>query len=382
MQLTDNGELVFWKTCPLVPGVVIDGYIIDMDTCARELAQSLTPCHQDNVSEHVVPLSVIMGVPKSQTFVHVFTTRLPPGAVTEELVNAELLGALPFTLAEVVTDFIAEEAATKGSRVVCVAVRKPLLGAYTELCKRTNIVLSTVDLQIAALGRALLSHTSNAISIVVDMSARSTSLLLFRGTHLLQSTYIPIGGDMLIAAIKRVCPGMTEEELLTLKQHEGFMGTSPEVVGALSTVLAPVLHHLATVLQDTLALGLGTISDVYLTGESACTPGLAAFFERESGLITVIGNPFRHLTVLPIDTNIDASYATAIGLALRDAQGLENGFNLMRTYPVPSPSPAQSLWRVPFMLPTGTVQRRFFVAGWLCVLLLLLVLIKYVAHLL
>jgi Tfp pilus assembly PilM family ATPase len=380
LQLDTEGSPALWRTAELQSGVVVEGVIQDRQAFTSALNALTAPCVDAGLTDADSHM-IVFCVPEPQTYVHTCILPQAPDTVTFEVVSQELLGVLPFGSEELLIDYRVQSTA-QGSEIYCVAVQKTVLDAYLGAFQKRNLTTLFVDVEMSALGRSLLPDDRSIASIVVDSGMHATSIALFRGTELLRTMYMPVGGENFTDIVLQVYPELTRAEAVQLKRTVGLSGSDAKLHSALRENLSVFLENLSLVLEEAVSLGIGSLGEVYIIGSCAHLPGFAEFIQLESGIITKIGNPVRYFSAHTPYTKLDTRYATVLGLALRTSRAPHTGFDLLRHYKAKPVLKGPSLIeRHLHLLAMAKRTQRFVYVGILVVVLgVLFTIFEYIEH--
>ncbi|MDE1925492.1 MAG: pilus assembly protein PilM, partial [Patescibacteria group bacterium] len=181
-----------------------------------------------------------------------------------------------------------------------------------------------------AMARALLPVGDDSTVLIIDVGKTTTKITIVAKRVPRFATTIDIGGHALTLAVQKHF-GVTEAEARKVKAERGIVpaaGNDDYLTAMLSTVSA-IRDEISTRLnywQEKAALSSAhePVSRAILAGGNAAMRGLAEYLESSLKIPVSVGDVFTNLasrdTWIPeLDYTESLAYATAIGLALRDA---------------------------------------------------------------
>ncbi|HSX40640.1 MAG TPA: type IV pilus assembly protein PilM [Candidatus Saccharimonadales bacterium] len=215
----------------------------------------------------------------------------------------------------------AEEA--QNMQVLLVGAPNQLISKYQHICALSGLTIDVMETEILSVVRALSAGVGMPATLIVDIGAVSTSLSIIRGGGIVFTYSFPAGGvtiNRAIAADYGLSPQQAEEYKKVYgmgdKSLGGKIGKSTQPI--LSSILGEVKKAFAFYSQkykDDMP-----IRQIILAGGTAKLPGIDLYFARESGIETVVANPWKMLSGQQIPKEIldeGPDYTIAVGLAMR-----------------------------------------------------------------
>ncbi|MBU6388428.1 pilus assembly protein PilM [Patescibacteria group bacterium] len=180
-----------------------------------------------------------------------------------------------------------------------------------------------------AMARALLPAGDTSTALIIDVGKTTTKMTIVTNRIPRFATTIGIGGHALTLAVQKHF-GVTEAEARKVKAERGIVpapGNEDYLAAMLSTVSAirdEISRRLQYWQEKVPLSGHEPVSHAILAGGNASIRGLPEYLEGSLGIPVVAGDVFTNLasrdTWIPtLDYTESLAYATAIGLALRDA---------------------------------------------------------------
>jgi len=278
---------------------------------------------------------LIFAFPEGKSFVHTF--EIPKNLKKDEILNlvrSEASATFPFALEELGFDF-----QIIGNRVLLVAVPKEIINDYFELFKICQLKPIALENESLSLGRALVTEKE---SIILDIGARSTHIILFDKKGLRLSFSLKTAGDKFTKSI-------SETLKIPLKKAEELkwkVGLNPEkedgkVFSILQKEVIEIIEEYRKITKYFHEKTGRDIQEIILTGGSALLPYLSDYLSENLHKEVAIANPWQKIEMsdLKEKQNLKKTleknsvfYSTAIGLALRglEKKPKEVSINLIR----------------------------------------------------
>ena len=204
--------------------------------------------------------------------------------------------------------------------ILLVAALKKDVGRYQEYLKKANLSMKLLELETFSLVRAIIGEKPG-VSLIIDIGARATNLVLVHDGRVKVSRNIDGGGNDLTRTLMESM-GITQERAETLKKSQKDFLNTPQ-----SSIIFPVLQTITAEAQRILSAYQAKhpeapVAHAMLSGGTAQLTGLVTYLEKIFKIPVVVGNPWE--TVRRESSGgfeIDSSFFVALGLAL---SGMEN----------------------------------------------------------
>ncbi len=310
-------------------GVIDNGQIKD-ETALVAALKDLAAKHQLKV--------VACDVPEEDAYV--FRLKLPPvkTSLLSPLVAAELPERVPLPSTAVIFDYECGAISADGKwQVVDVAAaRRETIENYCRVLLKAGLEVSSFELEGTALVRSLLSPHDRQTTLIIDLGKVRTSFSIASGGQVLDTTTVTgISGDAFTEAIRKnlnLSTEAAEEKKVKFGLTRG--GGNEEQFFA----LVPLLSALADEVKKRgnfwrehggPETETAPIGKVILAGGQASLPGLVEYLASGTNLSTAVAAPWDQVfslvkSVPPFPLNESLRFTTAIGLALRPFQDLNN----------------------------------------------------------
>ncbi|HSX42244.1 MAG TPA: pilus assembly protein PilM [Candidatus Saccharimonadales bacterium] len=186
-----------------------------------------------------------------------------------------------------------QKAGTPQMAVFAVAAKRTLVDSVIDCLHQAGLTVSGIDIKAGAIINALLPRDDKKMRLIVDLGAGTTGIAVGEGKaiHLISS--VPIGtrglGDNDLAGFQQVAAPIFDELVHATKFFENRMCPGRK------------------------------IEEIIIIGGSATITGLSEFFTTQTGLKTVVGNPFGQIDThrYPIPDEFIHKFADSIGCAMR-----------------------------------------------------------------
>lgn len=286
--------------------------------------------------------SVIAALPASQVWSVVVTVPAVSDKERKELIELQARKFIPVPLEELALDYkivppldaallpaqaVAADAkkSMKSSQVLLTGAKKSLVQQYASLFSQAGLSLVSLETEAFALVRSLIGK-DRATTMIVDIGAMVTSMLIVESGVPIVSRNLDIGGAMLTKTLaKQLGADVAVAERMKLDMRGVAQGEMPP---AFVQTLAPLVNELRysinlyTRPQD--GQSMKSIEKIILTGGTALLPSFAEYIHGQLGIKTYVGDPWARL-MYPSDLRglldeIGPRFSVAIGLAMRDLE--------------------------------------------------------------
>ena len=208
-------------------------------------------------------------------------------------------------------------------QVLMVGAPTVLINKYQKVLQMAGLNLNSIDTEILAIERALVSPNMPA-TIIVHIGALNTSLAIIKDGILVLTYLIQTGGNAITRSIEADF-GLTPSQSEEYKKTYGF--SKEGVGGKIGKSTEPIIASIILEIKKALAFYSqkykdgSIIQQILLSGGTAKLPGIDLFFTENLGIKAVVANPWKILANQQIPPEIlksTADYTIALGLAMRD----------------------------------------------------------------
>lgn len=216
------------------------------------------------------------------------------------------------------------------ARVAGVGYARRIIDDTLSLLDQAGVTARSLEGETFATARALLPRGDTSTALIIDVGRTTTKLAIITCRIPRFATTIGIGGHAFTLAVQKHF-GVTETEARKVKAEHGIVpapGNEDYIAAMLSTVSAirdEISRRLDYWQERAVANGAHPpVSRAVLVGGNASIRGLPEYLEGALRIPVSAGDVFTNLAsrdswIPEIDYTASLAYATAIGLALRDA---------------------------------------------------------------
>lgn len=210
-----------------------------------------------------------------------------------------------------------EEKAKPTMKVLLVAAPKSEVQYYDGLFQGTGIQIDSLELEAFSIVRAVVGGTQGRF-VVVDIGARTTSVILVQDGVVHMSRSVDVGGADVTTAIMEGL-NISYDRARTLKEGGENFFTGPTRVNFAS--LGAIANEVKRVLDTQRS---NVVDSLVLSGGGAQLVGIDEYFSQTAHVHVVKGNPLSRVVYDPTMSGFlpdrAISFTVAIGLALRDSE--------------------------------------------------------------
>lgn len=317
-----------------------DGYILDavytMPAPVKGML-SESPLDQEEMAGAIAKViqeanidarSANIALPESQVFTKVIEMPILSDKELASAIYWEAEQYIPVPLNTITLDYKVlyrpgpNDPITKMS-VLLVGAPSTLIDKYEKIMTMSGISINALETEILSVSRALILGQEFPSTLIINIGALSTSLAIVKNNILTFTYFIPTGGVALSRAIASDL-GFSIPQAEEYKRVYGLEETN--FGGKIGKAAEPVLTSILSEVKKAMAFYAerfpqDPIKQILLSGGSAKLPGLSTYFAENSGIESVVANPWKVLASQEVPKEIldDApEYAIAIGLAMRE----------------------------------------------------------------
>jgi type IV pilus assembly protein PilM len=306
----------------LPSGAYVDGEIVEREAIVEEIktAAQMTGITATNAA-----------LPESKSYL--FETRVGVRHESERRIAVEqhLEELIPLPPTEAAFDFVDVGQGDDGETIIQgVGFARRVVDDTMRVFDDAHIELRSLEGEQFAIARALLPTGDSSTTLLIDIGKTTTKLSIVERRIPRFAATIGIGGHALTLAVQKHF-GVTEPEARRVKAERGIipaLGNEDYLAAMLSTVSAirdEISRRLEFWQERTATSGLHqSVSQAILAGGNASVRGLPEYLEGSLNIPVSTGDVFTNLVsrdtwVPDLDYTESLAFATAIGLALRDA---------------------------------------------------------------
>lgn len=280
--------------------------------------------------------NAVAAVPSFSTFATVIEMPYLSEGDLAKAIPFEARKYIPIPLDEVVLDWsivgIMEdkaqtapirEARPKGStvEVFIAAVPKDETARYQRIIQGAGLNLVALELENAAIVRALLGNDLSATAIV-NIGGRSTSIVVVnKGYERLSHNY-EVGGFEITKSIARAL-NVSFEKAEDLKRKLGMTESNENIIKeAMASLIDMIIFETKKTITSYEESKGQSISRVVLVGGLTNMPSFVSYFKQRLGREVFVGNVFSRILspqeLTPALQELSNNFAVAMGLAMRE----------------------------------------------------------------
>ncbi|TSC77160.1 MAG: type IV pilus assembly protein PilM [Parcubacteria group bacterium Gr01-1014_31] len=304
-------------------GIIVDGEIAD----PKQLSQMVATIYRGKeLRDRIAGNGVISVLPESKTFMKLITLPTSEAAQVETLLRDEIPRHIPLPLEEIYYDWQPLPNGADGKTHVLLGVApKHLVDGYLAVLRAAGLLPFALEIEAAPIARCLLKDAAaddQTVTVIIDMGAARTGLMVARSGVIQFTVSLPVSGDRITHTISETLK-ISGQEAEEAKIVCGL--DSERCQGALKKVLYATFDDLVKKIESSLDFYRDNFADAKPVGDILLTGGGANFLNVDQILAerlqlpVHIGNPLTNvqLAKASVPATTLQSYATAIGLALR-----------------------------------------------------------------
>lgn len=210
----------------------------------------------------------------------------------------------------------------KTMQVLLVAIHKNIIEKYQSIIKAAGLKAKSFEIEVFSTMRSIIRHELSPI-LIIDFGASSTKMTMIDYGIVRMSHTIDRGSQDLTSALAKSL-GIEFARAEEIKREIG-LSPKPEYqqeVGVIEPLLDYVLSDAGRMVEDYRKKSGRAATHVVLAGGGALLNGLVDFTVKRVGLTAKLADPFARLEypvfLQPVLKDIGPSFATAIGLAMRE----------------------------------------------------------------
>ena len=268
-------------------------------------------------------------IPAFSSFISFVTMPRAPDEEIKKAITVEAQKFIPVSLEEVVLGWeVLDEPENKEianirdqnkMKVLLLAVPRDIVARYKEIASACGLNLKNLEVEAFPLLRSL-TYNFQKTFVVADIGARVCNLLVASNGSLRGARNIGLGGEDLTEVIARSV-NVAYDRAEELKKNEGLF--NKQVAELLIPVLGNIIDELKRVITVYKSKNHNKeIEELVLSGGTAQLRGIIELFSDRLGIPTIIGDPWKKLTIdekiRTAIANRGTSFSIAIGLALKN----------------------------------------------------------------
>ncbi|MDO8435792.1 MAG: type IV pilus assembly protein PilM [bacterium] len=330
-------EIVSFGSAQLKEGAIRAGEIKNENTLSDAIRKALA----ETKGKKIKAKNVVASLPEEKAFLQVIQMPRLPEEDLKSAVIYEAENYIPLPMEEVYLDtqiILPLKNHLDHYDILIAALARKTVDSYYSCIEKAGLKPRVLEIESLAIARALAKDgVAKSPLLLIDLGATKTSFIVFSGTAVRFTSSIPVSSQKLTEAIARTLKiDLAEAE--KIKIEYGLEAITRKKSGEIFDALIPPLTDLVEQIKKHLSFyrdhsshehlspNGAVIEKILLCGGGANLKGLPDFLSSELGLPVELGNPL--INILPEDKKAisslsfeaSLSYATALGLALRNFQ--------------------------------------------------------------
>ena len=311
-----------WGDIDIPEGVLQRGQVNDVKALSAVLA---------DVYKKTGVEFVRISLPEERAYI--FETVINRGTTLLEIrsqIEFRLEEHVPLSPRDAFFDYEIIDENEKHLTVAVVVYARETIMSYYEAAQSAGVTPLAFEVEAQAIARATLPGGGEGTHMIVDFGKTRTGVGIVHNGNLLYTSTIDIGGSVLSSSLRKHLGDKPESELTQLKNTKGLVPhkETPAVCEILLMSMGGIKDEIATRLQYWHTRdhdrNKRRIESIVLCGGSANLKGVTEYLTETLGIPAVRGDVWRntvlpHDFVPPISVRYSYGYATAIGLALKQA---------------------------------------------------------------
>jgi type IV pilus assembly protein PilM len=214
------------------------------------------------------------------------------------------------------------DSSEKKMQVLLIGAPVSILKKYERVFELSGININSLETEMLSLIRATVTTPDFPNSLLVNIGSLGTSIAIIQRGVLVFLYAIPLGG----VAINRSIA--TEFEFTTIQAEEykkAYGMDEKNFGGKIKVAIEPILLSMITEIKKALSFYIDKykeehpIKQIILSGGTARLPGIVQIFVQQTGIETVIANPWKALAIQNVPADLieaGPEYTITVGLAI------------------------------------------------------------------
>lgn len=306
----------------LPEGVIVNGEIKKRDIFIQEIRTLLSQNKIKKISKNV---GVVANLPESKTFLKFLTLSGKTGEEVSKFILKSATSEIPIPQEELSMDTQIFKNKTGITSALICAAPKSIVDAYTSALEEMNMTVFALEIESAAIARAVLplseENELKKTEMIIDIGSDRTSAIFTTGGIPRLAVLVPFSGNMLTKTIseKMNVPLDKAEETklncgLDLKKCNG----------ALKTILSGIIDEFVLNVKNAInfyhsqSIDAPKVGLIHLSGGGAYLLKLDSILSKELRIKARPADLFNNIVLHPKgDSTSLLHYTAAIGLSLR-----------------------------------------------------------------
>jgi len=280
---------------------------------------------------------VVVGLPESQVFTRVISVPKMSQAELRTAIKWEAEQYIPIPLRDVSMDYelISDDTSNKDNskmEVLLVAAPLKLVKSYISILEAASLNPIGLETEGLAVARGALGNFDGPTTIIVNIGAVTTDLVIVSNKHVRFTRSISTGGFALARAVSQAL-GFEMDQAEQYKVTYGLDETQLE--GKVMQAIKPIIDVIISDIKRSLSFYGNrypddSVKQAVICGGTASLPGLLSYLAGLLGLEVRLANSWEKISFelpkksplkkddLPVLRSQNLSFTVAVGLALKE----------------------------------------------------------------
>ena len=268
--------------------------------------------------------NVIMSVPVFTSFVNLIDAPALSDSEMKGFINIQAQQYVPMSIDEISTDWLVvdrfkDKEGKENQRIMIIGIPNKSLQVYKEICQKTGLKLSALELDVVSLSRSVQPFSDP--TLVVDIGAEATTVFIVEGGFLKYVSQAEYSGVHITRALSTSLElGMLRAE--DLKRRHGIFGGSSqeqEFSSLITPFLNVIIKEVGRIIDSYEKRYDRSVKQFAVVGGGSNLSGIKEYFTEKLGLKNIPIDVFRDIelsgTLHPISESLGRELAVAIGLS-------------------------------------------------------------------
>lgn len=324
VYLKENNGQTYFKSS-IIAKTPSAGIISESSLDQKELAQNI---RQMVIDAKIPSRSANLSISDNHAYAKVIDMPLLTEKELTKAIQWEAEQHIPVPLSSISLDWTIlrddiQDASGRKMQVLLVGAPITILKKYEKVFEYAGINIAGLETEMLSVLRSTVITESSPNSLVINIGSIGTSLAIIQKGVLVFLYNIPLGGlamNRSIATEFGFSASQAEEYKKVYGLDESNFG------GKIRVAIEPILMSMITEIKKALSFYADKYKDehpvkqIILTGGTARLPGIVSVFVAQTGIETVIANPWKSLGIQDVPADLTESgpeYAIALGLAVK-----------------------------------------------------------------
>lgn len=323
VQLKGGGtqrSLVRYGSVPVDPGVSLS----DSPTHQSQLLGAIKQLIQQTGTS---TKNVVVGIPSNKMFTTAVDFQNLPLKEMESAIMYQADQFIPTAVDDSKIDWqVIGQSPTDPNKVevLLASVTKQYVESRLDLIESIGLNVVAMEPDAFALGRALAPMNSQEATLILDMGANATDLVITSGGALRLSRSIPTGGNTLVKAAEQ---NLSVDEKQAMQFVYKFGLIQDKLEGQVYKALTSTVDTLVSEIDKSVKFFMTRynkqpVTKIVVTGRASILPEFPVYLVNKTNIAVEIGNAWLNVSYPQQNHNdlmsVANQYAVAAGLAERD----------------------------------------------------------------